>query len=257
MTANSTEYDAFVEKFKPRNTSDDCFTPENVYRVALNWAANRYGFDPAKAVRPFWPGRDYTQAEYPDGCVVVDNPPFSIISQIVRWYNEHGILFFLFCPGLSALALAKDKRSATIHHGCQITYDNGAVVNSAFVTNLEPDAVAISAPDLHDAIEEAEKANVSRMKRHVRRLRHPHAIATSSDMNYLAVHHTPHVIRKADAEFVRKLDCGVQLFGGAFLLNERAAAGRAAAERAAAERAAATTLSLSDREIAMQRSIGS
>ena len=44
-------------------------------------------------------------------------------------------------------------------------------------------------------------------------------------MNYLAVHHTPHTVRRADAAFVRKCDNypgGV--FGGGFLLSERAAA---------------------------------
>lgn len=25
------EYDAFVEKFKPKKTTDDCYTPANVY----------------------------------------------------------------------------------------------------------------------------------------------------------------------------------------------------------------------------------
>ena len=38
------------------------------------------------------------------------------------------------------------------------------------------------------------------------------------------------------------------IFGGAFLLSERAAAERAAAERAAAERAEAEVWELSDRE---------
>lgn len=49
----SAEYKAFVEKFMPKKTDDDCYTPENVYAAILAWAAKRYGFDPACAVRPF------------------------------------------------------------------------------------------------------------------------------------------------------------------------------------------------------------
>lgn len=40
-------------------------------------------------VRPFWPGGDYEDFDYPTGCVVIDNPPFSILSKIVRFYEDH------------------------------------------------------------------------------------------------------------------------------------------------------------------------
>lgn len=44
-------------------------------------------------VHPFRPGADYGRAEYPDGCVVVDNPPFSILAKIIRFYQAHGVRF--------------------------------------------------------------------------------------------------------------------------------------------------------------------
>lgn len=29
------EYKEFVDKFKPKKTTDDCYTPENVYKAVL------------------------------------------------------------------------------------------------------------------------------------------------------------------------------------------------------------------------------
>lgn len=50
------DYKQFVEKFKPKKTTDDCYTPENVYAAVVQWARDQYGIDPANIVRPFWPG---------------------------------------------------------------------------------------------------------------------------------------------------------------------------------------------------------
>lgn len=37
-TPESTEYLDFVEKFKPKKTTDDCYTPPLVYAAAERWA---------------------------------------------------------------------------------------------------------------------------------------------------------------------------------------------------------------------------
>lgn len=52
-------------------------------------------------LRPFYPGGDYEHAEYLDKGIVIDNPPFSIFTSIVRFYTIRGIPFFLFGPGLT------------------------------------------------------------------------------------------------------------------------------------------------------------
>ena len=72
------EYDAFVDKFKPQKTTDDCYTPPLVFQAIQDWVCNKYDIAPESIVRPFYPGGDYESFEYPDGCVVLDNPPFSI-----------------------------------------------------------------------------------------------------------------------------------------------------------------------------------
>lgn len=59
MFSDNPEYDAFVEKFKPKKTTDDCYTPPLVYEVVKDWACETYGIDPDTILRPFYPGGDY------------------------------------------------------------------------------------------------------------------------------------------------------------------------------------------------------
>lgn len=41
--------------------------------------------------------------------MVIDNPPFSIISKIVRFYHKNEIPFFLFAPALTLFGAAAEK----------------------------------------------------------------------------------------------------------------------------------------------------
>ena len=86
LFGDNPEYETFVDKFELKKTTDDCYTPENVYEAVADWVASEYGLDRAAFVRPFWPGGDFERFDYPKGCVVVDNPPFSIRAQIVDFY---------------------------------------------------------------------------------------------------------------------------------------------------------------------------
>ena len=95
------EYKAFVEKFKKKKTTDDCYTPPNIYDAIADWVAREYGLSRADFVRPFFPGGDYQRFDYPPGAVVVDNPPFSILAEIVAHYRDTGRRFFLFAPTLT------------------------------------------------------------------------------------------------------------------------------------------------------------
>ena len=36
------DYAGFVEKFKPKKTTDDCYTPPMVYEAVKDWACRRY-----------------------------------------------------------------------------------------------------------------------------------------------------------------------------------------------------------------------
>lgn len=95
----SRSYEEFVDEFRPEKISDDCYALPEVCDVVLAWVRDEYGVgDGVPIVRSFWPGADYGCVEYPDGCVVVDNPPFSILAKIIQFYQAHGIRFFLFAP---------------------------------------------------------------------------------------------------------------------------------------------------------------
>jgi hypothetical protein len=46
--ADNDQYALFVDKFKPKKTTDDCYTPPEVYETIKGWACEEYGIDPAK-----------------------------------------------------------------------------------------------------------------------------------------------------------------------------------------------------------------
>lgn len=63
----SEEYKAFVDKFKPKLTTDDCYTPPNIYETVKEWVFEHYNLDKStKVIRPFYPGGNYEHAEYPE-----------------------------------------------------------------------------------------------------------------------------------------------------------------------------------------------
>ncbi|MBQ5685393.1 MAG: hypothetical protein IIV27_07130, partial [Clostridia bacterium] len=134
MLDDFTQYDDFVEKFKPKKTTDDCYTPPMVYDVIKDWAVRRYGLEGRPILRPFYPGGDYENEVYPEGCVVIDNPPFSILSNIERFYISNGIDFFLFGPGLTIFK--PDPELSYVICALNIKYENGADVPTSFVTNM-------------------------------------------------------------------------------------------------------------------------
>ena len=109
-------------------------------------------------MRPFWPGGDYERHEYPPGCIVIDNPPFSITSQIVRFYIRHGVDFFLFCDGLTCMNLSAVPQLAFHIVNRGIVFENGADVKVAFITNIRPNGERIVlAGELEAALRVANK----------------------------------------------------------------------------------------------------
>ena len=254
------DYEGFLEKFKPKLTTDDCYTPEPVYQAVKYWACDELGIDPDTVVRPFWPGEDYKAFEYPEGCTVIDNPPFSILAQIKRWYIEHGIRFFLFAPSLTLMGSDTACKITHIAADANITYENGAVVRTGFVTNLCGDIVLMSSPSLYRVVKQADEEVRRGKKKKLPKYVYPMEVCTSAIVQRYSRYGVEFAVRRGDCLSIRALDSMVEhgkaIFGGGLLLSERAAAERAAAERAAAERAAATEWKLSDREMDLVRGMG-
>ena len=230
------DYDAFVQKFELKKTTDDCYTPPKVYETVLAWARQRYGIpEDAPIVRPFFPGGDYENAEYPAGCYVVDNPPFSITAKIVRFYQARKIPFFLFANGLTLFSALNVRGVGAVVIRRSVTFENGANVNVGFLTNLGENVLEI-APELDAAIQCAVDA-AKELPKYV----YPDAVISAATAKRLVRLGVRFAVRHGAAAFIRRMDAqgNETIFGGGLLLSERAAAERAAAERAAAERAAA------------------
>ena len=247
------EYKAFVDKFKPKKTTDDCYTPPLIYEVVKDWACKEYGIDPDKIVRPFYPGADYEKYEYPEGCVVLDNPPFSILSKIIAFYLERGIAFFLFAPSLTAFSgRSTALRCNHIIASAQVTYENGAIVRTSFVTSFGGDSVAQTAPELRRAIEEADRKNKVDTTKTAPKYVYPDHVLTAAMLDRFSKYGIEMKVSRKECMLISKLDsqkeAGKTIYGGGLLLSNSKAAEKAAAEKAAAEKAAATRWKLSDRE---------
>lgn len=262
----SDAYAAFVDKFKPKKTTDDCYTPEAVYDAVCYWVESEYKVSIGDFVRPFWPGGDYERFDYKPEQIVVDNPPFSIITKICGFYEQHGIRYFLFAPHLTNFSI----QTATCHVivGVDVTYANGARINTAFVTNLD-DAVVRTAPDLARILVKADMENRAPRKPVYK---YPYSVITPATVGYLSDRGIRFQVKPDDVAFIRGLDAqkplGKHIFGGGYLLSEEAeqkhaeaqdAAGRAKTlNQEAAEMAGAETIvfNLSKREREMQKMLG-
>ena len=152
--AKGESYEDFVNKFKIKKTTDDCYTPPHIYEKVKEWAVKEYNLSGKIIERPFYPGGDYINYNYTENSVVIDNPPFSILSKIIDYYNEHNIKYFLFAPHLTLFTLYRAKCHVVTKS--KIIYENGARVATSFVTNLE-DNVIRTAPDLAQLLTEPSK----------------------------------------------------------------------------------------------------
>ena len=249
------EYNEFLDKFEAKKTTDDCYTPDKVYEAVRDWVAKEYGVKPAKMVRPFYPGGDYQHETYPRGCVVVDNPPFSILSEILQFYAEHGIKFFLFAPSLTLFS-SSSSSSCALATGAGVIYENGAIVSTSFLTNLENEGVRVrSAPDLRKAVQDASDDVRKEMHKELPKYSYPDNVITSPMVARWSKYGVDYRLLVKDSVNISALDAqkeeGKSIYGKGYLLSERAAA-----ERAAAERAAAQKWELSDREWEIVKSLG-
>ena len=226
-------YEEFVEKFKPKLTTDDCYTPEPVYEVIVKYCEERYGIKREDIIRPFYPGGDYESEDY-IGRVVVDNPPFSILSKIVRFYTARQIPFFLFAPTLTLFS-GRDSSACYIGVGATVIYENGASVNTSFITNMEPGIQARSDPEIYRKITKAVKEYRARSVKELPKYEMPDAVLTSTKLAYFSKYGVEYQALASRSRFIRSIrsmcESGKNIYGGGFLLSERAAAERAAALR--------------------------
>ena len=225
------EYNAFLDKFEEKKTTDDCYTPDNIYEVVAEYVEKRYKVDRGDFVRPFYPGGDYQAQKYKKTDKVVDNPPFSIMAEIVDFYIDKGVKFFLFAPGLAALNYTNRGTVAAVCTYESITYENGADVTTSFITNMEPSEVmAMSAPELSAKLKTTNEENERKFRKQFPKYEYPDEVITGAKLGYISKYGQALTIKRNAAQFIRALDAqkesGGGIYGGALLLSEEQAAER-------------------------------
>ena len=241
------EYQEFVKKFEAKRTTDDCYTPDVVYDAVAEWVASEYNVSRANFVRPFYPGGDYQKEKYKPTDIVVDNPPFSILAEITRFYKEHNVRFFLFAPRISNLSVASTQGFTNICVGAGITYENGAIVPTSYITNLESEYIAKSSPSLYKAVTEANAKVLADLHREMPKYAYPDAVVTAAMLSKYSKYDVEYGVKFSECQYISELDAqkeaGKAIYAGGLLVNDEKAA-----EKAAAEKAGAIVWELSDRE---------
>lgn len=176
------DYESFLAKFKDNpKTTDDTFTPRDVYEAVVKYVGTVVDLSDKVICRPFYPGGDYKNAYYPDNCIVIDNPPFSIFTSICGFYSARDIPFFLFGPGLTISQICKYCTAIIIDD--QITFENGAKVRCNFASNLFGDTLIMTAPYLCKLLSTCPSQNV---KINLPKYVYPEELLSVSDMQTIA-----------------------------------------------------------------------
>ena len=215
--ADDENYKKFVEKFQPKKTTDDCYTPPAVYDAVCEYLEEEYHLSRADFVRPFVPGGDYKAYKYLKNAVVVDNPPFSIMAEIVSFYKSHGIPFFLFCQ--SQTSFNHCVKACVVCACVPIVYDNGANVSTSFLSGLPQDSglFAKSAPKLYRLIAETQADKNSHLSN-----KYDSHCMIFSHMGTLSVNGIDFEVSRSQGAYRRKIG-GKAIYGGVILLSEQKA----------------------------------
>ena len=236
------EYNEFLDKFEQKKTTDDCYTPDNIYAVVAEYVAKKYKIKPENFVRPFYPGGDYQAQDYKKGAAVVDNPPFSILAEIIDYYQGKGIKFFLFAPGLVAMNYTTREGLAVLCSHSGITYENGASVRTSFLTNMEPaDVVAFTDPDFAKQIEEENDKNERELHKQLPKFEYPDEVLTASKLGWMSQYGQKLTIKRSDCVYIRALDAqkeegGGIYGGGTFIIRTRSGGTRSGGTRSGGTR---------------------
>ena len=229
------DYGEFTDKFKPKLTTDDCYTPVEVYEAVLGWLREKVDIEGCNIVRPFRPGGDYEAYDYKEDDVVVDNPPFSILAGILRFYQDRGIRFFLFGPQLTLFSSSSSSLTY-IPCACTVEYANGAKVSTGFISNLFGDVLAMSAPDLRKRIKEAQEKVRGEASVPLPKYEYPPEVLTASMLGYLSTHGVEFVVMRDEVSprllsaLASQRKVGKGIFGYGWLISEKKAAEKKAAE---------------------------
>ena len=227
-------YNDLIDRNTPHLTTDDCYTPPPVFDALQEWVDRRLTpLAGRKIVRPFFPGGDYERHDYPEGCIVIDNPPFSIYAQVVRFYLSRGIDFILFGQSMTIKVSGADV--TYIIAGAVVEFENKASINVSFVTNLAPNGERIIiSPELRKALEKASDDFHHAGAVELPKYKMPAELWTAATLQKIAKGDEEVTFAKDELADVRQIAAleaiGKGLYGGGWLFSAAAAAAAAAIE---------------------------
>lgn len=228
------DYESFIAKFRDNpKTTDDCFTPKDVYEAVVEWLGSVYDMSDKVILRPFFPGGDYENSDYPENGVVIDNPPFSMFTKICAFYAAHKIPFFLFGPGMTITSCCKYGCTAVMVDN-NIVWDNGAVVRVGFASNLFGDIMAMTAPKLRQMLAACPSQNV---KKSLPSFAYPPEVVRVSDFHVICNGDVEYVLHCSECAITKKLDHKDGMFGDFFLVSTEKGEAKEAARLRAQEAA--------------------
>lgn len=213
------------------NTADECYTPPAVYDAVLDYTVERYNLRGKHVVRPFLPGGDFKKYVYGKNDVVIDNPPFSITTKIVKWYIANNIPFFLFINGLYGVSLSRGLhgKATVIVTNANVSFYNKGIekrIKLGFVTNMEPNNIVIRG----DATL-TNKLNGLVNKKSFKRFRYPDNFLKNSDILSALQRNVELKLTTDNCLFEDNLDYHkaqtrdkaqrLSVFGGGYLVNDQ------------------------------------
>ncbi len=173
------------------------------------------------------PDGDFENVPYNANSVVIDNPPFSILAKIVKFYVENNVKFFLFAPHLTLFQNIKDVTAVVC--GVHIVYENGAKINTSFLTNMLGDFAVISDLELFNRLDKFNKVSNPLPK-----YKYPKNVLTVNEVYKMMRKGVGIKIPKNECLFVRELDSQKphkkRIFGAGLLISNRIAKERKEAE---------------------------
>lgn len=227
------EYAEFLAKFEAKKTTDDCYTPPAVYQAVVDYIDEHIiDLSDKNIVRPFYPNGDYQAdaVEYDENTIVIDNPPFSISAEIQQFYQRNSVKFFLFCPALTAFSTYPKTGASYVVTEANIKYANGAVVATAFATNLLGGTAIKGCPILAEQLSLAQQDDKPKLPKY----NYPDNVVMVSAIKGIVGKGESIEIARNEIVFTRQLDAQKAykktLFGSGFLVGDNVA------ERIKAER---------------------
>ena len=141
-----------------------------------------------------------------------------------------------------------------------ITYENGATIKTAFVSNMFGDLKIIGDAELHKKFKELQERNKANLPKY----EYPDNIVTVSKIAYCVEKGVSVTIDKKDLKHYRGMDAqkkhGKGIFGSGFLASNKAAAAlsaaQAAAQVAASKKENVIVWELSPRELRIIETLG-